>query len=149
MKYALPGFAFLILFCSLSLRAENDANDFIHQSILGAHDFTLQWLDNANVGKRGKIKFTRVGNTLLAHGFQEEQIDEEVNYMQFSGDVVVVNPREIHIAGELVTRVHHINNGNVLRRCGTFIFKAHGKRQYWRLQNMREHEVMDYVDIHF
>ncbi|CCN72903.1 hypothetical protein [Vibrio nigripulchritudo] len=149
MKYIIRGFGVILLLCSLSLRAGNVSDDFINKSIIGTHNFTLQWLDNFNTGNQGEIEFTRLGNEIIAKGYQEERNGDELNFMEFRGNVIVVNQRELRITGDLVTRIDHINGGEVLHRTGTFIFKAHGKRQYWRLQNQREHEVMDYVDIHF
>ena len=149
MKYVIHGFGLILLLCSLSLKANSVSKDYINRLIIGEHDFTLQWLDNSNTGNRGKIEFTRSDNKIIAKGYQEERNGDELNFMKFSGNVVVVNQHELRITGELVTRINHINNGEVFYRTGTFIFKAHGKRQYWRLQNKREYEVMDYVDIHF
>lgn len=139
----------ILLLFSLSLKAANVSDDFINKSILGTHDFTLQWLDNFNSGNRGKIEFTRLGDEIIAKGYQEELSGDGLNFMEFSGHTIVVNQSELRITGYLVTRIDHINGGDVLNRTGTFIFKVNGKRQYWRLQNQREHEVIDYVDIHF
>jgi hypothetical protein len=48
-----------------------------------------------------------------------------------------------------MTRVNHIKEGEAMYRSGIIIFKVQGNRQYWRLQNQAEHEVIDYVVIHF
>ncbi|GAD78644.1 MULTISPECIES: hypothetical protein [Vibrio] len=149
MKHVINGLGIVLLLLSFSLKAGNVSEHFVNKAIIGTHDFTLQWLDNSRVGNRGKIEFSRLGDGIVAKGYQEERVDNELNFMKFSGNVVVISQRELRITGDLVTRIHHINGGEVLYRTGTFVFKAHGKRQYWRLQNHRKHEVIDYVDIHF
>jgi hypothetical protein len=135
--------------CHLPLKAEPVSNEFIAASVIGKHDFTLQWLDNFNTGKRGEIEFIRSGNEILAKGYQAERNGDELNFMTFAGTVLIFTERELRIKGTLITRVDHINEGEAIYRTGIFIFKAHGNRKYWRLQNQVEHEVMDYVDIHF
>jgi len=137
-----------LLVLTLPLKAAV-SDDFINQSLLGDHDFTLQWLDNFNKGNKGEIEFVRIDGDIMVNGYHNELIGADFNYMDFTGKVTFISEREIRIEGDLLTKINHINNGAELRRSGEFIFKAHGKRQYWRLQNKREHEVMDYVDIHF
>ena len=149
MKTIINAVCIVLLFLSVSAKSETVSDGFINKYILGNHDFTLQWLDNFNTGNHGRITFTRVDGHIVANGYEEEVIGEDLNFMEFNGRVIVVSPHELHITGDLITSISYINGGNGFRRSGTFIFKAHGKRQYWRLQNMREHEVMDYVDIHF
>jgi len=139
----------ILLVLSLPLKAATVSDNFINQSLLGNHGFTLQWLDNSNLGKRGEIEFVRIDDDIVVNGYQEEFIGDELNFMDFTGKVTFISERELRIEGDLQTRVNHIAYGEVLHRSGEFIFKAFGKRQYWRLQNKREHEVMDYVDIHF
>ena len=149
MKYVIPMFGMILLMCNLSLKAETVSNEFIETSVIGKHDFTLQWLDNFNTGQRGEIEFIRSGNEILAKGYQAERNGDELNFMKFTGNVLVFTERELRIKGNLMTRVSHINEGKALYRTGIFIFKVQGNRQYWRLQNQAEYEVMDYVDIHF
>ncbi len=126
----------------------NASTNYVQNNIIGLHDFTLQWLDDDNSGNRGQLTIIQRDNKLIASGYQEEKRGKELNYMQLDGSVTVINKREFHITGKLVTRVDHINLEPYVRE-GTFIFKAWGKRPYWRMQNMRDHDVTDYVDIHF
>ncbi|MDA0147108.1 hypothetical protein [Vibrio sp. LaRot3] len=144
-----PFLGLLLVSMSSFVNAAGDADAFIDRAILGSHPFTLQWINDANALKPGEIIFVRDGNEIIAKGYQEEPVSNGVNFMEFEGKVKVINPRELRITGSLITRVDHIAGGEALLREGEFIFKAHGQRQYWRMQNMRVHEVTDYVDIHF
>ena len=95
----------------------------------------------------GAANITRKETGLYIDARQEVDGD----FVTLTGDLRVVNAKEFTVTGELVTRVHHINNGNACPRSGTFTFKAKGTRKYWRMQEMDNpcDNAADYVDVYF
>ena len=59
--------------------------------------------------------------------------------------------KPLYVTGEIITRVHHINEGMPCERSGTFEFHAKGQRQYWRMQQIDNpcDRVADYIDVYF
>ena len=51
----------------------------------------------------------------------------------------------------LFGEAHNINNGNPVKRKGTYNFTVAGQRRYWRMQEMTNPDdpCCDYVDIYF
>lgn len=129
-------------------------SDSLRQAVLGEHALTLQWLDNQNHGKTGKCLITENKRKLKLDGHQEETVDCKKNFLKMAGTVSIRNARELKFHGTITTKVNYINGGKEHVRKGTFIFKVHGQRRYWRMQNGREQpdgdsQVTDYIDIHF
>lgn len=112
--------------------------------LVGRHGFRLQWIEG---GGRGTATIMRTDKGLFVDARQEARGD----YVTLRGELQMVNPKELVITGEIVTRVSHIAGGNACPRQGTFTFKAKGDRKFWRLQEMQNpcSEVVDYVDIFF
>ena len=117
------------------------------RKLLGKRMFSLQWLLDGEKIKYGTANITRKDTGL--HIDARHELNG--NYAILKGDLVVVDPTEFTVTGELVTRVSYINNGKECPRNGTFTFKATGKRKYWRMQAMENpcQNVLDYVDVYF
>ena len=63
----------------------------------------------------------------------------------------LVRGRELKFNGKIVSNISYINNGQPCESNGLVIFKASGKRKYWRLQQMLNCDGVstDYIDIYF
>ena len=116
------------------------------RKLLGKHMFSLQWILFSKP-KYGTANITHKDTGLYIDARQEVAGD----FATLKGDVRVVDAKEFTVTGELVTRVHHINNGKECPRSGTFTFKAKGTRKYWRMQEMENpcENLVDYVDVYF
>lgn len=64
---------------------------------------------------------------------------------------IVLNPLHLQFNGQIITCVEHINDGNPVKREGTYNFTVAGQRRYWRMQeiNNPKGDYCDYVDIYF
>ena len=113
----------------------------------GAHAFTIQWLsDNVKPGKVIIKPFQKGSYTI-----EGEQRDNARNeYITIKGIFDVVG-RELIFDGRIVSRIAYINNGQPCELKGPAVFRASGKRKYWRLQQMLncDKQTTDYVDIYF
>lgn len=112
----------------------------------GEHSLTLQWIES----KPGKINFKKISkDTFEVEG--EQRDPKTGNFLNISGTIKVRNPRELEFVGQIQTKVHHIFDGNTCLRNQVLIFKAHGKRKYWRMQDKLncDQTTTDYIDIYF
>lgn len=116
----------------------------IENQLVGEHKLSLQWVSWETFGS---VDILRDADGLSIEGIQELN----GNFVSLFGKIKVIDEKAFLFTGEIVTRVDHINNGNACTRNGTFEFRATGKRQYWRLQQMKNpcDPVTDYVDVYF
>lgn len=112
----------------------------------GAHALTLQWIE----AKPGKINFKKISkDTFEVEG--EQKNPNNGDFLSIVGTIKVRNPKELEFTGQIQTKVSHIFDGNTCLRNQVQIFKAHGKRKYWRMQDKINCDgvVTDYIDIYF
>ena len=106
--------------------------------------FSLQW-----------ISWERFGSAVVTRGKQGLEIDArqelDGDFVTLKGTIEIIDEKAFNFTGEVVTRVHHINNGIACKRDGTFEFRATGTRKYWRMQQMENpcDPVTDYIDVFF
>jgi len=132
--------SFLFLFVtSLSVFASSKVRE-------GKHHLTLQWIESKQPGTA--ILKKQPDDTYTIKG---EHKDSKGNYLTIDGKLEVISARELHFEGEVLTKVDHIYGGNVCKRAGKQVFKAYGKRKYWRMHDKINCDgvVRDYVDIFF
>lgn len=114
------------------------------KKLLGKHMFSLQW-----------ISWEQFGSAVVTRGKQGLEIDArqelDSDFVTLKGTIEIIDEKAFNFTGEVVTRVHHINNGIACKRDGTFEFRATGTRKYWRMQQMENpcDPVTDYIDVFF
>ncbi|WP_424411602.1 hypothetical protein ACPEER_00335 [Pasteurella sp. PK-2025] len=116
----------------------------IEDKLIGKHKLSLQWV---SWERFGSVNILRDADGLSIEGMQKVN----GNFVSLFGKIKVIDEKAFLFTGEIVTRVDHINNGEACTRNGNFEFRATGKRQYWRLQQMKNpcDPVTDYVDVYF
>jgi len=85
------------------------------------------------------------------YSIEGEQRDKlRGDYVTIKG-TALARGRELRFNGKILSRVSYINKGQPCESTGLVIFKASGKRKYWRLQSMLncDGESTDYIDIFF
>ncbi len=119
--------------------------------LVGEHLLTLQWLGFGDLSGAGRATVEDDGDTLPIKGEQRGTGENAGDFVRIDGRIVSATRDGFVFEGEIVTRVHHIANGEACRREGRFHFKATGKRRYWRLQEMDNpcDQATDYVDVYF
>jgi len=114
----------------------------------GSHSFTIQWI-SFNNSTPGKVVIKKIGDD--EYSIQGEQRDKKKNeYVTIKG--TFLNRGSIlKFNGKIVSKINSINGGQPCELTGLSIFKASGKRQYWRMQQMLncDGETTDYIDIFF
>ncbi|QJD97311.1 hypothetical protein HH214_16265 [Mucilaginibacter robiniae] len=115
---------------------------------VGSHSFTIQWIA-FNKAKPGTVMIKSLGKD--EYSIEGEQRDKLKNdYITIKG-TFLARGRELKFNGKIVSRISYINGGQPCESTGLVIFKASGKRKYWRLQSMLncDGESTDYIDIFF
>jgi hypothetical protein len=144
---ACPIMKYLIIFISLVFSSlQNQAQTKPLRT--GAHAFTIQWIA-FNKSIPGKVYIKKIGQE--EYSIEGEQRDTR------SGEYVTINGTFLNegqilkFNGKIVSKINTINGGQPCELTGLSIFKASGKRQYWRLQQMLncDGETTDYIDIFF
>ena len=114
----------------------------------GSHSFTIQWI-SFNNSTPGKVVIKKIRDD--EYSIQGEQRDKKKNeYVTING--TFLNRGSIlKFNGKIVSKINSINGGKPCELTGLSIFKATGKRQYWRMQQMLncDGETTDYIDIFF
>ena len=114
----------------------------------GLHSFTIQWI-TFNKSNPGKVYIKEISED--EYSIEGEQRDSKSKeYVTIKG--TFLNPGSIlKFNGKIVSKINSINGGQSCELNGLSIFKASGKRQYWRLQQMLncDGETTDYIDIFF
>ncbi|MDO5691276.1 MAG: hypothetical protein Q4G70_02205 [Pseudomonadota bacterium] len=118
--------------------------------IVGTHPLTLQWLPDGTPA--GVAFIHKKDGKIWIDGAQEED-GAAGDYFTINGEIRIINAREFEFVGKAVSSIKHVNGGKPYERSGKFLFKAWGKRKYWRMQNMTQpdgpHTLTDYIDIFF
>ncbi len=117
------------------------------KNILGRHMCSLQWISWKDFGT---VTISQDSDkTIHVKGGQKSKTNSD--YLEIDGTLTIVNPLHLQFTGEIITCVDHINNGNPVRRKGTYNFTVAGQRRYWRMQEMTNPDdpCCDYVDIYF
>lgn len=115
----------------------------------GPHAFTIQWITFEKDNKPGKVIIKSIGKN--EYSIEGEQRDKTKNeYVTIKGTFMVVG-RLLKFNGKIVSRIADINSGQPCESNGLAVFKASGKRKYWRLQQMLNCDgiTTDYIDIFF
>ena len=114
--------------------------------LLGRHMLSLQWISWERFGS------ATVTNRKGVYSIKGEQKGRgNSDLLTIDGTISAIDDREFTFVGKIVTRVSHINGGDLCTREGEFTFKVTGKRKYWRMQQIDNpcDEVADYVDVYF
>ena len=114
----------------------------------GPHSFSIQWI-SFNRANPGTVIIKPFGKS--SYSIEGEQRDKAKNeYVTIKGIFEVVG-RELLFDGKIVSRIATINNGQPCELKGPAVFRASGKRKYWRLQQMLncDDQTTDYIDIFF
>ncbi|RZK00660.1 MAG: hypothetical protein EOO43_25105 [Flavobacterium sp.] len=114
----------------------------------GKHSFTIQWI-TFNKSNPGNVYIKEIGDE--EYSIEGEQRDvKSKEYVTIKG--TFLNQGSIlKFNGTIISKINHINGGQPCELKGLSIFKASGKRQYWRMQQMLncDGETTDYIDIFF
>ena len=128
------------------IMSEQQRETFV-RNILGKHMCSLQWISWKDFG----IVTISQDSDKIIHVKGGQKSKTNSDYLQIDGTLTVVNPLHLKFNGEIITCVNHINNGNPVKRKGTYNFTVAGQRRYWRMQEMTNPDdpCCDYVDIYF
>ena len=128
------------------IMSEQQRETFI-KNILGKHMCSLQWISWKDFGTVTISQDS--GKTIHVKGGQKSKTNSD--NLEIDGTLSVVNPLHLQFTGQIITCVDHINNGNPVKRMGTYNFTVAGQRRYWRMQEMTNPDdpCCDYVDIYF
>lgn len=114
----------------------------------GWHSFTIQWI-TFNKNSPGRVYIKEIGKD--EYSIEGEQKDPKSHdYVSIKG--TFLNQGSIlKFNGKIVSKISFINGGQPCELNELSIFKASGKRKYWRLQQMLncDGETTDYIDIFF
>ena len=141
MKFIL--FAYFLLVLSFSTAAQTIPVR------VGQHLFTIQYITFEKGNKAGTVMIRSLGNN--EYSIEGEQRDKLKNdYVTIKG-TFLARGRELKFNGKIVSRISYVNGGQPCESTGLVIFKASGKRKYWRLQQMLNCDGVstDYIDIFF
>lgn len=116
----------------------------VKRKLLGKHMFSLQWISWDYFG----TVYIREKNGVLT--ISGEQTGEN-DYVRIDGIITSADKKSFVFEGDIITKVHHIANGEACKRSGKMHFLITGSRKYWRLQEMDSpcSHVVDYVDVFF
>jgi hypothetical protein len=117
-----------------------------HERLLGEHPLALQWISWNHFGK---VSITEAGGRLRVLGEQRARKGNDL--LTIDGFITTVQARQFTFEGRVLTRISHLNGGRECLREGRMVFRATGKRRYWRLRQMDNpcDAVVDYVDVYF
>jgi len=143
----IPLMKYLLIIVSL-LAFKTQAHSQVKPVRTGPHVFTIQWI-TFNKSKPGKVNITKIGKD--EYQIEGEQRDAKTkDYVTIKG--TFLNQGNIlKFNGDIVSKISFINGGQPCTLNGLSIFKASGKRKYWRLQQMLncDGNTTDYIDIFF
>jgi len=114
----------------------------------GWHSFTIQWIE-FNKSNPGKVNVKKIGDQ--EYSIEGEQRDPKTKeYVTIKG-TFLDKGKILKFNGKIISKINTINAGQPCELNGLSIFKASGKRQYWRLQQMLncDGQTTDYIDIYF
>ena len=140
MKYIL--IAILLFFINIPAQSQ------VKSVRTGSHAFTIQWI-TFNKSNPGKVNITKIGEE--EYRIEGEQRDPKTkDYVTIKG-TFLNKGNTLTFNGNIVSKISFINGGQPCELNGMSIFKATGKRKYWRLQQMLNCDgtTTDYIDIFF
>ena len=114
----------------------------------GQHSFTIQWIE-FNKSNPGKVNVKKIADQ--EYSIEGEQRDPKTKeYVTIKG-TFLDKGKILKFNGKIISKINTINAGQPCELNGLSIFKASGKRQYWRLQQMLncDGQTTDYIDIYF
>ncbi|MFT5861215.1 MAG: hypothetical protein ACI865_003337 [Flavobacteriaceae bacterium] len=128
---------------SVASDSDNIEEEF---SILGKHNFSLQWIE----GGMGSVEFTDKGGAIMVRGKQLSE-EYEGDFIEIEASLISADEKKLVMEGIIAISSHIINNGELCLREGTFTFIVTNGRKYWRLADVQNpcDEVSDYIDIFF
>jgi hypothetical protein len=118
---------------------------------VGERKMTLQWLDTSPTQKckPGKTVISQEDGE-MALRIKGEQRKDANNYVKIEGTIEPVSMTEFKFTGRIVSRVSYLYNGEECVKEGTYTFKKHQGRAFYRLQEKTncDGSAVDYVDIY-
>ena len=118
---------------------------------VGERKITLQWLDTSPTQKckPGKAVISQEDGE-MALRIKGEQVKDASNYVKIEGTVEPVSATEFKFTGKIVSRVSYLYEGAECVKEGTYTFKKHQGRAFYRLQEKTncDGSAVDYVDIY-
>jgi hypothetical protein len=114
----------------------------------GWHSFTIQWI-SFNKSNPGKVYVKKI--TDQEYSIEGEQRDPKTKeYVTIKG-TFLDSGKILKFNGKIISKINTINAGQPCELNSLSTFKASGKRQYWRLQQMLncDGQTTDYIDIYF
>jgi hypothetical protein len=116
------------------------------KKLKGVHDFSLHWISWDDFGS---VKISDKNGLWHIIGRQDSRKNQD--FIVIDGVITEISPYEFKFDGSIVTRVHDIADGEVVKRIGPKTFRITGNRQYWRMMEMNNPRdgVVDYVDVFF
>lgn len=145
---------FLLLLCFIAVGcavvpegAKTRVNDQgAANKLKGDHHFSLQWISWDDFGI---ASVSEKSGLWRIKGRQDSK--ENDDFITIDGVITEISRFEFKFDGTIVTRIHHIANGQTVTRSGPKTFRITGKRQYWRMMEMQnpQDSVVDYVDLFF
>lgn len=123
----------------------------VKRKLLGKHMFSLQWI---SWDYFGTVYIREKNGVLTISGEQTGENEGEKgknDYVRIDGIITSADKKSFVFEGDIITKVHHIANGEACKRSGKMNFLITGSRKYWRLQEMDNpcSHVVDYVDVFF
>lgn len=116
------------------------------RKLKGDHEFSLQWISWDDFGK---VRVTDESGLWRIRGRQDSR--ENDDFVSIDGVITEISTHEFKFDGVIVTRVHHLAEGEPVTRTGPKTFRITGRRQYWRMMEMQNpaDQVVDYIDVFF
>lgn len=117
-------------------------SDEAYERLINNKGINLQWLWT---DRRGTLKAVDDNGLIRIQGGNTQ----DGGSLQIKGDILSVSMESLTFRGTILI-LDAPDKGRRCERTGTFEFRASGKRQYWRLQQMQTCDrLTDYVDIYF
>ena len=115
--------------------------------LVGTHRLSLQWIDWGDLDRAGSVEIGTRGDILVVDGSEtlgEQRLDTH-------GRITSATADGFGFEGAITMQVDSVAGGAPCTRNGAMEFRATGRRQYWRLQQMQSPcgSTTDYVDIYF
>jgi len=140
----------IVMFVATLSNAETVVNvESTKSNLLGEHDFFLSWIGREHMGK---VTVTEKNSTLYIKGKQGYDGD----YITINGIISSVDKTEFTFDGKIITKVHHMNEGNECIREGRMEFSYLPTWLYWRLDQFKNPcdkasptGTADYINIFF
>lgn len=115
--------------------------------LVGTHRLSLQWIDWGDLDRAGSVEIRERGGILTVNGSETLGAQR----LDIHGHITSATADGFVFEGAITMQVDSVAGGAPCTRSGTMDFRATGRRQYWRLQQMQSPcgSITDYVDIYF